>query len=57
MWVHNTDSLKFIAMNDAALAHYGYSEEAIRTMRLPDIVPKEDDWDALEALIREGGKG
>ena len=22
-------------------------------MRLPDIVPKEDDWDALEALIRD----
>ena len=54
MWVHNTDSLKFIAMNDAAMAHYGYSEEAIRAMRLPDIVPKEDDWDALEALIRPG---
>ena len=53
MWVHNTDSLKFIAMNDAAMAHYGYSEEAIRAMRLPDIVPKEDDSDALEALIRD----
>jgi diguanylate cyclase (GGDEF)-like protein/PAS domain S-box-containing protein len=51
MWVHSPGSLKFLAVNDAAVAHYGYREKAFLAMRLPDIVPHEDR-DTLEALIR-----
>lgn len=28
MWLHDPDSLKILAVNEAAVARYGYSEEA-----------------------------
>jgi PAS domain S-box-containing protein len=52
MWVHCTESLKFLAVNDAAIAHYGYRAEAFLAMRLPDIVP-QDERNAVEAVIRD----
>jgi PAS domain S-box-containing protein len=41
MWVHCAKSLKFLAVNDAALAQYGYTEEAFLRMNLLDIVPPD----------------
>jgi diguanylate cyclase (GGDEF)-like protein/PAS domain S-box-containing protein len=52
MWLHDPDSLKFLAVNDAAVAHYGYSEEAFMTMSLLDIVP-QDQRDVVEKAIRD----
>jgi len=46
MWVYDRDSLKFLAVNEAAIQHYGFSREAFLTMSLLDIRPRED-WDKL----------
>jgi diguanylate cyclase (GGDEF)-like protein/PAS domain S-box-containing protein len=37
MWVMEAASLRFIAVNEAAVAQYGYSSEVFLTLRLPDI--------------------
>lgn len=42
MWVFDVDSLQFLAVNDAAVAHYGYSREQFLAMTLADIRPVED---------------
>jgi diguanylate cyclase (GGDEF)-like protein/PAS domain S-box-containing protein len=42
MWVLDRDSLRFLAVNEAAVAHYGYSREQFMTMTVPDLRPAED---------------
>jgi diguanylate cyclase (GGDEF)-like protein/PAS domain S-box-containing protein len=42
MWVFDRDSLRFLAVNDAALAHYGYSREQFLAMSVLDLRPPED---------------
>jgi two-component system cell cycle sensor histidine kinase/response regulator CckA len=42
MWVYDRDSLAFLAVNDAAIKHYGYSAEDFLRMSLKDIRPAED---------------
>ena len=37
MWVYDRQTLYFLAVNEAALAGYGYSEAEFLAMRLPDI--------------------
>ncbi len=42
MWVYDRDTLAFIAVNDAAVAHYGYSRDEFLGMTIEDIRPTED---------------
>lgn len=42
MWVFELESLKFLAVNDAAINHYGFSEEEFLSMTIKDIRPEED---------------
>ncbi len=42
MWVYEVETLKFLDVNDAAIAHYGYSRAEFLSMKLPDIWPPED---------------
>ncbi len=42
MWVLNRNTLRFLAVNEAAVAHYGYSREQFMTMTVPDLRPPED---------------
>lgn len=42
MWVYDIDTLSFLAVNDAAIEHYGYSREDFLNMTIKDIRPKED---------------
>ncbi len=42
MWVYDLETLAFLEVNDAAVAHYGYSRDEFLSMRLPDIRPSED---------------
>ena len=42
MWVFDRDSLRFLAVNEAAVAHYGYSREQFMSMTVPDLRPAED---------------
>jgi PAS domain S-box-containing protein len=39
MFVYEIRSLRFLAVNEAALAFYGYSREEMLDMALPDVEP------------------
>jgi PAS domain S-box-containing protein len=42
MWVYDLQTLAFLDVNDAAVAHYGYSLEEFLKMTVEDIRPRED---------------
>jgi two-component system cell cycle sensor histidine kinase/response regulator CckA len=42
MWVFDTETLAFLAVNDAAVEHYGYSRDEFLAMTIVDIRPTED---------------
>ena len=42
MLVYDLETLKFLAVNEAAVARYGYSREEFATMSILDIRPPED---------------
>ncbi|MGF1635916.1 MAG: PAS domain S-box protein [Cyclobacteriaceae bacterium] len=39
MWVFEVDSLKFLDVNESAIAHYGYTREEFLSMTMLDIRP------------------
>ena len=41
MWVIDLETLEFLAVNDAAVAHYGYSRDEFLSMRLPVVAPPD----------------
>ncbi len=50
MWVFDRESYAFLAVNEAAVQHYGWSREEFLRMTARDIRPPED-VPALEALV------
>lgn len=42
MWVFDRSTLSILEVNDAAVAHYGYSHDEFRRMRIADLRPAED---------------
>lgn len=42
MWVFDRETLRFLATNEAAIAHYGFSREEFLAMTLEDIRPAEE---------------
>jgi len=42
MWVSDRDSLRFLAVNEAAVARYGYSREQFLSMTVPQLRPEAD---------------
>lgn len=42
MWVYDLETLGFLAVNEAAILHYGYSREEFTAMTIADIRPPED---------------
>ena len=42
MWVFDLATLRFLAVNDAAVSHYGYSRAEFLDMTIKDIRPAED---------------
>ena len=42
MWVYDIETLSFVAVNDAAIKHYGYSRSEFLGMRITDIRPGEE---------------
>jgi PAS domain S-box-containing protein len=42
MWVYDLESLLFLAVNDAAVEHYGYTREEFLSMSIKEIRPPED---------------
>ena len=52
MWVYDLESLRFLAVNNAAIAHYGYSREEFLAMTLKDIRPPQDIPALLASVAR-----
>jgi two-component system cell cycle sensor histidine kinase/response regulator CckA len=42
LWVYDLETLRFLAVNEAAVRHYGYSREEFLAMTVRDIRPPED---------------
>ena len=42
MWVIDRETLCFLAVNDAAVARYGYSHDQFMAMTAPELRPRED---------------
>ena len=50
MWLFDPETLKFMAVNDAAVVHYGYRRESFLKLTLLDIVPQRDGETAEQLL-------
>ncbi len=55
MYVYELDSLKFLAVNDAAIAHYGHTREQFLAMTLPDMRAPEDRERFIRSIKAVGG--
>ena len=55
MWVHDFDSMRFLAVNDAAIAHYGYTREQFMTMSMFDLRVPEEHEDLVKLFQRIDG--
>jgi diguanylate cyclase (GGDEF)-like protein/PAS domain S-box-containing protein len=53
MWAIDRDTLKFLAVNDAAVSHYGYSRDQFLRMTALDIRPA-DDGEVFTQFMRSG---
>lgn len=49
MWVYDKETLAFLAVNEAAIEHYGYSRDEFLSMTIKDIRSSED----VAALLRK----
>ncbi|HSV35170.1 MAG TPA: PAS domain S-box protein [Ramlibacter sp.] len=50
MWVYDLETLRFLTVNDAAVAHYGYSRADFLGMTIRDIRPAEDLQILMDAV-------
>ena len=50
MWIYDSKTLAFIAVNDAAIAHYGYSKGDFLSMSLKEIRPPQDLTNFLSSI-------
>jgi PAS domain S-box-containing protein len=55
MWVYDIESLRFLDVNEAAIAHYGYSREEFLAMTIGDIRPAGDLERLAEQVAAPGG--
>jgi PAS domain S-box-containing protein len=53
MWLYDPATLRFLAVNEAAVQHYGYSREEFLAMTIKSLHLKED-LPALLKLVKEG---
>ncbi len=52
MWVYDMETLAFLDVNNAAIAHYGYTRDELQTMTIEDIRPVEDLPDLMKKVSR-----
>lgn len=50
MWFYDIETLRFLAVNDAAIDHYGFSRDEFLAMTIKDIRPPEDIPQMLSAV-------
>ena len=53
MWVVDRESLRYLAVNDAAVEHYGYSRDEFLSMNIRQLRPAEDAARVQQALPKE----
>ena len=53
MWAYDAETLRFLEVNQAAIARYGYAREEFLAMTIRDIRPPEDVPRLLEVLQGE----
>ncbi|WPV01419.1 PAS domain S-box protein [Mucilaginibacter sp. cycad4] len=56
MWIYEPGTLRFISVNDAAIAVYGYSAEEFRQRTILDIRPAEDRENVVSSSERLDSK-
>jgi PAS domain S-box-containing protein len=49
-WVYDAETLQFLAVNDAAVRHYGWSREEFLTMAITEIRPADEVRSLLQTL-------
>ncbi len=54
MWVFDAETMRFLSVNDAAVAHYGYERESFLRMELKEIWPR-DEWEAHTRALTQLG--
>jgi diguanylate cyclase (GGDEF)-like protein/PAS domain S-box-containing protein len=55
MWVHDQETLAFLAVNQAAIDHYGYTRDQFETMTIANVRPQEA-IPAFEERFASGGE-
>jgi two-component system cell cycle sensor histidine kinase/response regulator CckA len=53
MWIYDSETLRFLAVNDTAVEEYGWSVEQFRAMTITDIRPPEDVPQLAAILIHK----
>ena len=56
MWVYDINTFRFLDVNEAAIAHYGYSRQEFSKMTIFDLRPAED-FDRLIDVARKHQNG
>jgi len=56
MWLYNARTMQFLAVNQAAIDHYGYSRSEFLSMSVYDIRPAED-VELLKSRLETGMRG
>lgn len=55
MWVYDRNTLHFLAVNEAAVSHYGYSRDEFLSMTIKDIRHAQDVPALLDSFSDENG--
>ena len=55
MWVFDEETLRFLAVNDAALRHYGYTRDEFLALTVLDLRLPEDRAQVPEIIARQKG--
>jgi two-component system cell cycle sensor histidine kinase/response regulator CckA len=53
-WVYDFETLAFLAVNDAAVLHYGYSRHDFLSMTMKDIRPEGESLPLFSSVSRRG---
>ncbi|MBC7437292.1 MAG: PAS domain S-box protein [Bdellovibrionales bacterium] len=48
MWVYDVETLRFLAVNEAAIAKYNYTPQEFLAMTIADVRPEEDTEELME---------
>ena len=57
MWVYDLETLSFLAVNAAAVRHYGYSQDEFLAMTIKDIRPSENIPALMDDLSEKSSDG